>query len=259
MLNKEAIKDDADILFVAESLGIQIHSRGRRNMILCPFHNDKKIGSCFIDNKGVTCYSCGARADVFALVSAVNDCSFSEAINYVAELCGGTEYYGSEEMDVGFIPPSAREIIGMEITPIYVPVEITSDYEYMQRLKADGLHISEQEDDDGTVYFVAERCADNNPLLSLYRADEESYRRIIDNQCQRRIDSLENILRFKGPLVRRLIDWVGEDCLAQAIRSQCTEIFTISGKYGDASVKVDRQLFTSCIANSLWESEDGAF
>jgi len=262
MLNKRAIKQDADAILVAESLGLTLHRRGNRIMVLCPAHADKKIGSCFLDHRGLRCYSCGAKLDVFDMVATINDCSFPEAVQYVAEICGGEEYYQTEEKEtLGFISYEARQTINLPAIPVYASKEATYDYEYAMSLRSEGAEIDEFEEDDGNILFVVKTCIDRDPLFSLFREDPDIYRQIIDTHCQSRIWGFEEVFRTRNSstLPKMLCDIVGESCVSRAIKTACNEILEISRKYGNGLAVSDRNLYTTAAAQAVWKNENSAF
>lgn len=86
------IADMVDIEYVAETLGIEMQRRGGKVSILCPSHNDKHFGSCYLHgNNSWKCYACNAGGDSIKLVQIVQNTSFRQACAYICDL------YGSEE------------------------------------------------------------------------------------------------------------------------------------------------------------------
>lgn len=81
---KELIEPDV----LAECLGLDYQMRSGRCLVLCPFHNDKNLGSAFIKDGYFHCFSCEASMDVIELVRKVNNCSFMEAIRVLSDLAG---------------------------------------------------------------------------------------------------------------------------------------------------------------------------
>ena len=65
-----------DIVTILDSLSIQYDKSGFKKgwmPILCPFHNDKSLGSCFINNSSVIkCHSCGASSNLFSIIKIRN-------------------------------------------------------------------------------------------------------------------------------------------------------------------------------------------
>lgn len=260
MLDKKAIKHDADPVLVAEALGMVIHRRGNRNLVLCPFHADNKIGSCYIDHNGLICYSCGARADVFGIAQRVMNVSFGEALSFVADLCGGAEYYDEEaasESMSGFIPRNIAEELNLFTPPIYIDIDCVDDYYTAKELREGTQIIKEVYDSDaGEMIYLIQELADPNPLLSLYRNNSEMYQSIVDQRCQFLIDCEEENLRNRAFLCT---GQSGVEQLIAETKKVGERYALISSKYGGGTAHLNQHLYASLIVNSLWEKEDGAF
>ena len=120
MFDLEKLQEDADCFVVAEELGINVTKKGTRYLILCPNHPDRRIGSCFLNHRGYKCFSCNHTGNVFDFVMKTKDISFGEAVETVAEICGGKKLYDVQSPKTGrhIIPAKYREMIGLKDTPI---------------------------------------------------------------------------------------------------------------------------------------------
>ena len=82
--NAEQIKNTlspAD--FYRYHLNAPLTKHGLNNGGLCPFHNDRKAGSFFVNlNSGAfTCYSCGTKGgDIIAFTMSLYGLTFTEAL-----------------------------------------------------------------------------------------------------------------------------------------------------------------------------------
>lgn len=204
MLDKEAIRQSADLLVVAEELGVDIYRRGSKSLIYCPCHNDRNLGSCFINDKEFYCYSCHAKGDVFRFVQAVMHVGFPQALRIVADICGGAERYELPEDDeiqhydaLHFISQKQQDLIGIQNRPVYVHSGMTYDYEEAQTLRREGFLVEEERDnDDNFICYTIQKKAETNPLYRLYKEDKEYYRELIDDFCQRTIDKYMYVLNI---------------------------------------------------------------
>jgi len=202
MLDKEAIRQNADLLVVAEELGVDIYRRGSKSLIYCPCHNDKNLGSCFINDKEFYCYSCHAKGDVFRFVQAVMNVGFPQALRIVADICGGAERYELPENEeiqhydaLHFISKKSQDLIGLQNRPVYVHTGVTYDYEEAIALRRDGYLVEEELDkEDNFLCYSIQKKADNNPHYRLYKEDKERYRELVDDFCQRTIDKYLSVL-----------------------------------------------------------------
>lgn len=79
-ISKEKLKDHISILEVARKYSPKIRESTRLPLIICPFHQDKNLGSCRIypDTNTFKCESCGAHGDTLRLASGYLDIPLSD-------------------------------------------------------------------------------------------------------------------------------------------------------------------------------------
>lgn len=158
MLNLDLLKNEIDVSVVLDTLGVETKEKGNKIWFLCPFHSDKNIGSAYFTEKGYyTCFSCGAKGDIFDFVMEYNKSSFSEAIEFLGNLFGGVEKYGSSE------PASAE----------------TKQYKRFRLTK-----------DETTILNIP----DNINLKSLYLYNESYYKNFILNKASELLERYKNLL-----------------------------------------------------------------
>jgi len=70
-ISKEKVKAALDIMDICHAFSGQVDTRPRQPLILCPFHNDKRLGSCrvYTDTNTFYCESCKASGDTLKLAS----------------------------------------------------------------------------------------------------------------------------------------------------------------------------------------------
>lgn len=208
-LTVSTLKELIDIETVVDLLDIPIKYVGKRIQILCPCHNDHNFGSCYIDNNGFHCYSCGAGGDVIELVKAALKCSFAEACNFLA-----SSLNSSMKWDDGFdatkiLDRDLLHLIGLSsaATPLYEVVQIVDDSElyYLlndkDTLRKEGL-ITEwipyskdyiENNPNGVIgYGVLKKLIARNPLIELKNNDIEAYNELI------RTKAIESRQKFKA-------------------------------------------------------------
>lgn len=92
MITKETIdtiKYRADIVGVAQGLGLSLKKAGRLYAAVCPFHDDHDPSLKINPQTGsYNCYVCGAHGDVFDLVMKLRNCDFIEAARELARQYG---------------------------------------------------------------------------------------------------------------------------------------------------------------------------
>lgn len=74
-ISKEKVKAVLDIMDIAHAFSGQINERPRQPLILCPFHEDKHLGSCRVYRETNTfyCESCHTAGDTLKLASGYLD------------------------------------------------------------------------------------------------------------------------------------------------------------------------------------------
>ena len=173
MYDINALLDAADALTVAQHLGIEIKRKGSRNFIRCPGHEsrlgkpDYKISNCVLFDKGYKCFACGESVGIIQMVQEVTGCSFAEALDIIADTCGGSSLYQTtnkksstpqkqalrkEDLEIIGINPDFDEFNGIIIngynSPIYVDSSkiktyvIKKGHEYLVCQKKEMLTLS---------------------------------------------------------------------------------------------------------------------
>lgn len=70
-ISKDKVKAVLDIMDVAHAFSGQVNTRPKQPLILCPFHDDKHLGSCrvYTDTNTFYCESCQTSGDALKLAS----------------------------------------------------------------------------------------------------------------------------------------------------------------------------------------------
>lgn len=78
-ISKEKVKNALTLYDVASHY-TDVKTKGKITYFLCPFHNDKHIGSTYFynDKDKFICHSCGAKGDVLTLASGFTQIPLSE-------------------------------------------------------------------------------------------------------------------------------------------------------------------------------------
>ncbi|UQS85439.1 DNA primase [Apilactobacillus apisilvae] len=84
----EKIRDETNIADVVSQY-VSLHKSGRNLFGLCPFHEEKTPSFSVNEQKQIFhCFSCGKGGNVFKFLMELQDLSYPEAINKVAEMQG---------------------------------------------------------------------------------------------------------------------------------------------------------------------------
>ena len=98
------IKQEADLLKVVESMGVEMRRAGANWVGRCPFHNEN-TGSftVFPRSNHWKCFGCGDSGNAVDFVMKKKGCDFVEAVKYVADIMGMTltdDYQESPEQKI---------------------------------------------------------------------------------------------------------------------------------------------------------------
>ncbi len=101
MFDLQLLRDYMYTPTVLDALNLDYKYKSNRYWILCPYHNDSRIGSAYVTEAGYfVCHSCGTKTDLFDLVMKVENCDFRSASVFISELFGGASRFGLNEDEV---------------------------------------------------------------------------------------------------------------------------------------------------------------
>ena len=126
--------DNADIGYVASSIGIEIIKRGSAYFCLCPIpsHHDEHATNCFFkdgDNY-MYCLVCHKTIDAIDLIRYTKNVSFYEAVRELWELSGCPDYVKINGRDNAkkhlTLDYKTLRFLGITL-PAYIPVPVAVD------------------------------------------------------------------------------------------------------------------------------------
>ncbi|WP_121022109.1 CHC2 zinc finger domain-containing protein [Helicobacter vulpis] len=86
--NLDTLKSQLDIIFILESLGLEMRRVGSVYSALCPLHIEKTPSFIIHPFKKIwKCYGCGKSGDIFNFLQELKGVDFKAAIEEVAKLC----------------------------------------------------------------------------------------------------------------------------------------------------------------------------
>jgi DNA primase len=85
----ETVRNSADIVRVVSEYGLTLKGAGSALKALCPFHSEKTPSfSVHRDRHSFHCFGCGVGGDVFTFVMNIENVTFREALQIVADKFG---------------------------------------------------------------------------------------------------------------------------------------------------------------------------
>lgn len=179
MINIKDLREALDVETVLDALGVYYKEKSNRLWFICPFHNDRNIGSAYITKDGYfICHSCGKKADIFDIVMQIKGIGFSEATIFIAELSGGASHFNIENDQIS---KTTKEYQSMRLTPaeisaLNIPPEIN--------------------------------------LKKLFFFDKEQYKKVVLERAKDRKQVYENMISEYGsrssPKAYKIFTWIKE-------------------------------------------------
>ena len=102
IIDRELLLEEADARTVAEYLGMEVVRKGAHDFICCPGHEkrlgrpDTNISNCILTDKGYRCFACNKSVNIIDMTMEFTGCSYPEALNMIADACGGSALYKTD-------------------------------------------------------------------------------------------------------------------------------------------------------------------
>lgn len=87
---EQRILGAAKVEDVLRDQGVELTRRGRQLLGLCPFHEDRHIGSFVVNERGnyYVCFACGAKGDAMKALMELTGKRYPDALRYLAAMYG---------------------------------------------------------------------------------------------------------------------------------------------------------------------------
>ena len=87
-LTEQKILSAAKVADVLREHGVQLTPRGRQLLGLCPFHEDRSLGSFVVNERDnyYKCFACGAKGDAVTVLKEMDKMTYPEALRYLAAM-----------------------------------------------------------------------------------------------------------------------------------------------------------------------------
>lgn len=77
------LKQNIDLVLVANTAGIELTRSGPRHVGLCPFHTEKTPSFYVFQDNHYKCFGCGERGDVIDFIQKLHGLSFPDALKHL--------------------------------------------------------------------------------------------------------------------------------------------------------------------------------
>lgn len=169
---------------IVEEFGIYHKQRGANILILCPGHDDQRLGSCLIDRKddGYYCYACAEHVSKWDMLRKVSGYSGRSAAEWFFQRAGITP---TKQVD-----PLARILKFIKQVAVHIDNSPVYDDKYVCA-KVDSTYGRIQKGE-----YLYSDLASNNPLLELYKINPNLF-----------VDTVTNAIRVKQEEQRKVADF----------------------------------------------------
>lgn len=89
-ITEQKILDAAKVSDVLRDHGVALSKRGNQLLGLCPFHDDRRVGSFVVNERGnyYKCFACEAKGDAVTVLRELDGMKYTEALRYLAAMYG---------------------------------------------------------------------------------------------------------------------------------------------------------------------------
>lgn len=124
---EERIKEAASVVDALEDCGVVLHKHGADYWGICPFHQDKNMGSFVVNPKGnyYKCFSCGESGDAVKAIMKLRGIDYPDALRYLA---AKYNIYVDDEPVPEVKKSEARTAAHSELQWVTWPLSIVKDY-----------------------------------------------------------------------------------------------------------------------------------
>jgi len=208
-IDRASVLEGTDIVAIARDLGLHVSNQrsGKRVGMLCPMHNDKHFGSCYLDTEKQRfyCYVCHKGGNSVDLVMAANGWDSNDGSKAIDAMKLIANMYGRNVSQVSRVERIAKDRIripkkeemdelGISNEPAYSIAGYAWDSEIQARMeKKEPYRIIYSDQDDDMVAFQV----DKNPLQRLADTDPDEFKHLIQRKAlEKRAEymSIKNLL-----------------------------------------------------------------
>ena len=217
------IIEDADPFEVVQATNIEWQKKGKNVFIRCPGHlnrigkEDQHVNNAWLTKHGYFCSVCGVAVNTVSMVMEARNCTYREALEFVADLNGGRELYVDKDSTTNFqtdkifapygtydyskkqdkkckmLPWNLQDEIGLNIgsNKSFYPIFCYTDKPEENAEKTGRIDI------EGNIeyeWLVMDRTKKMS-LADLYKDDYEAYLWLITSKCEERLEIINDCLK----------------------------------------------------------------
>ena len=204
---------------IVEEFNVPHFTKKGITYLLCPGHEDRHFGSCYIDknDNGYYCYACGEHVDKWHMVLKLNGNDKSKAATWFFDTAGIDRTKTIEED-----PYQNLLKLIKQIEPYFKNGTIYNDLHECSKVESSyGRNI-------GGAYLYSE-ISITNPLLETYKKDKVAFKKIVLNMLMQTLKKVKQVKSQYGTknLYIDGFETASQGELAKACDEKCSAIETI--------------------------------
>lgn len=171
---------------IIDAFDIPNKTRRGRMYLLCPGHDDRHFGSCYVDknDNGYYCYVCGEHVNKWNMVLRLSGNKKADACEWFFKTAGITPQ--EENHDDPY--KKALQLI-RQLEPY-----IRNDVVYNDTHVCNKIDSSYGRNINGEYLYSEVAIA--NPLMEIYKSDKQSFKSIVSDMLAQEINKITRLMRF---------------------------------------------------------------
>ncbi len=186
---------------ILEHEAIRTKKMGSLISVLCPFHDDRHFGSCFVkkNNKGLFCHVCNKSISTTHFLTNARGYRYYDSLSLMAELSGTAYMYESDGKKSAKPNEKHRyswqDACFLGFAPQVKGIEEKYSCSYFETADKTSKEVQE----DGTVLYFHNNTG-GNPLSALEREDPEAFSHLMEQKAKEKmLDAIVTYDMVKNP------------------------------------------------------------
>lgn len=183
MMRKGTLSDAIEVVStmdIVESFAVPYKKRNGKTYLLCPGHDDKHFGSCYIDknDNGYYCYACGEHVQKWDMVLKLNGNKKSEAAEWFFRTAGMSPVAENKE------DPYKKAVRLVRKLEAY----LKNDVIYNDVKVCDKIDSSYGRNINGE--YLYSELAITNPLVDIYKNNKQTFKDLVSQMLDSKIKKI---------------------------------------------------------------------
>ena len=204
---------------IIEAFDIPHKTRRGRIYLLCPGHDDKHFGSCYVDknDNGYYCYVCGEHVDKWDMVLKLNGNRKADAYEWFFKMAGMTPTALKQNDPLRHAQRLIKQI----------EVYLRNDIVYNDIYTCEKSDSSYGRNEKGE--YLYSELSITNPLMELYKTDKSTFQNVVLDLLYDKIDKVSTQVKnyrtdSSGCIYVESVGLISNEELANACEEYLTDL-----------------------------------